>query len=415
MSDKVPDNLRKYVFFNFINTTKVISVIINDKFPLALTFDTSFTLEFFTLECFRNQFSNPDEGFCIYDNMSFIDPHGKILHVDESRIGLNNILIEGRFLKIEKPLDYPDAKFIINKFCLECGLKISKYGPTQSVVKTCKNSHEKLCLKNLIGGVKAALPWSPLSAGLSIGISALHDRKNQTYHEKSSTVCDENCVKLIGIIDKKEIMPIKEFQESVKEALKRENPLLELKKLTEQYGEYIILEMKIGGKGQKITNNELTDNAQQKSNTSSVSMQLDNKFGEINIEPLYGQEINKTSYLHTILTSCTAIGEDKIKYERGDVQEWKDSLVDFTKWEIIEHVVIEPIFNILDEDLRKKVIKIIVEQKILYRNKKSIDIEYSFNSGPYKHELIIPSVLQSNLKNSQIFASVSEQNQVFSV
>src|SRR4051794_31322109 len=116
MSDKVPDNLRNYVLPNIINTTKVISVIINDESPLALTLDTSFTFECITLESFRNRFSNPDEEFCIYDNMSFTGLHGKIMHVDESRTGLKDTLIEGRFLKIEKPLDYPDEKYIINEY-----------------------------------------------------------------------------------------------------------------------------------------------------------------------------------------------------------------------------------------------------------------------------------------------------------
>ncbi|CAI2178945.1 13046_t:CDS:2 [Funneliformis geosporum] len=411
----VPENLINYIsdFVN-LNTardTRDISVKINEGPSLALELDTNLTLEHI-----RNHFSNPDEELCIYDNMSFNGPKGKITQNDESRKRLGDILIkEGslEILKILKPLDYPDEREVINKFNLDCGLKISSYGPTRSqkkalvfkkpktpieihksqyeenVVKICTTSHEELCLKNLIGGVKAALPWSPLSAGLSSGFSLSHERKNQTTHHKETST-DYNvdiCVKLRGMINKNEISPTEEFKKDVDEALNSKDPFIELQKLTEQYGEYIILKVKLGGKGLKIINKKLSETAQQKSNKFSFGFNVDSKF---------------------------AFGGDKIKYE-NDVQGWKDSLVDFTKWEIIEYEEIEPIFNILDEEQRNKVIKIIVEQKILFRKKESIKVGFSSNSVPYKHELKIPPTLQYDLKKCQIFASVSGEKRVFSV
>src|SRR5437016_4616973 len=102
------DNVRSFVC-GFINdSTKAISVRINNGEDLARKLDTESTLE-----CIREQLSNPNENLCIYDNMLFVGPHGVIERIDEPKTSLKEALIGENLLKIKKRLDYLDGREVI--------------------------------------------------------------------------------------------------------------------------------------------------------------------------------------------------------------------------------------------------------------------------------------------------------------
>lgn len=115
-------------------------------------------------------------------------------------------------------------------------------------------------------------------------------------------------------------------------------------------------------------------------------------------------------------TKYKIFGGNTDKYKKDDLNEWKDSLTDSTKWEIISYDKIEPIFSILDEELRQEVIKIIIGRKILQIGRDSIGNLKLFPNRPYKHELKISPSLQSSLQDCQIFASImNKEKDVFSI
>lgn len=285
---ELSDNVKSFVcrFINDDNSSKEISVIINEGPPLARQLNTESTLEYI-----REQLTNPDEKLCIYDNMSFIGPNGEIERIDESKKSLKETLTgeKGEILKIKKPLNYLDEREVIDKYKLEHGMKISEDGLIHSKEKvfkfakpiknqliihrchkydhkteTCRNSYEKYGLKYFIAGVNASLPWSLLSVNFSVS----HERNNKkTDSIESSTTYDvEDHVR--SIIKITSIVPTFEFKQAVEKALESSDSHSELKKVTEKFGEYIILEMKLGGK--EISIKRSSTFAQQETNVKSA-------------------------------------------------------------------------------------------------------------------------------------------------
>ncbi|PKK69445.1 hypothetical protein RhiirC2_748408 [Rhizophagus irregularis] len=424
-------------FINDDNSGKEISVIINEDPPLARQLNTKSTLE-----CIREQLSNPDEKLCIYDNMSFIGPNGEIERIDESRKSLKETLTgeKGEILKINKSLDYLDKREVIDKYKLEYGKKISEDGLIHSEekafefakpitnqliihkchkydhkTKTCSNSYEKYCLEYLIASVNATLPWSPLSVNFSV--SHEHNNSETDSRESSTTYDVKDHVR--SIIKITSIFPTVKFKQAVEKALESSDSFSELKKITEKFGEYVILEMKLGGKTINIKRSSTI--AQQKTNVKSsnggVKLNTNNIVGG-EFSGSYVHGVNGSCSLQEALTHFKIFGGNKNKYKKDDLNEWEDSLSDSSKWEIISYDKIEPIFSILDEELRQKVIKIVIGRKILRTGKDSIKNLKLFPNGSYKHELKIPPSLQSNLRDCQIFASImnkEKKKDVFSI
>jgi hypothetical protein len=328
--------------------------------------------------------------------MSFIGPNGEIERIDESKKSLKETLTgeKGEILRINKPLDYLDEREVIDKYKLEYGMKISEDGLINSEEKafefakpiknqliihkchkydhkteTCRNSYEKYCLKYFIASVNATLPWSPLS----VNLSREHDNKKTGSIESSTTYDVEDHVR--SIIKIAGIFPTIKFKQAVEKALESSDSLSELKKITKKFGEYVILEMKLGGKEISIKHSSTL--AQQENNVKSfnggVKLNANNIVGG-ELSGSYVHGVNGISSLQEASTHSKVFGGNKNKYKKDDLNEWKDSLADSKKWEIISYDKIEPIFNILDEELRQKVIKIIVGQKILQIGKDSIRI-----------------------------------------
>ncbi|CAG8481842.1 10563_t:CDS:2 [Acaulospora morrowiae] len=352
-----------------------------------------------TLECIRMQFSNCEDEVYIDDSMSFISPNGLMIERSrESTITLKEVLIDMKTLIIEKSRMHLDEKAIVEIYNLEYGVKMSNNILVRSKMKAimftgsinieedqydqkhtkvCKNSYDNLCVRNSIAdeNISTVLPWSPLS--LSLPASS---------HTDSSTTYDINMsVKLmVEVTEKRVVLPTNEFKNAVMEALKHEDAFLELKRITEMYGEYIILKAKIGGKILRIKVDESLNFTHSKQRIS----------GEV------FNHSNKNYFWKTE----SILGGNKHEYE-NDFNRWKNSLKDYKKWVVISYDRIELIFNILDEGLRQEIIKIIVGQKILFSAQDQIEVFLRSGPIPYEHELHIPPDLQSDIKSYQIIAS----------
>ncbi|RIA84422.1 hypothetical protein C1645_784140 [Glomus cerebriforme] len=365
--------------------------------------------------------------------MSFIGPNGEIERVTESKRSLKETLTgeKGEILKIKKPLDCQDKGEVINKYKLEYGWKIhedrlinseekafefEKPIKNQLTIHNCykhiyktetyTNSSDKSRLNYFIASINATLPWSPLSVNFSVS----QEHKSQTTKFEESSITYEINDHVKSIIKISKISPTVKFKQAVERALDNSNPLSELKKITEIFGEYVILEMEIGGKEISHSSKIVQQKSKTKSSGTGVKLNASNiAGGEIGISDAYKANISNSSQN----ASTEIIGGDENKYRKDDLNEW---LADYTKWEIINYDKIEPIFNILDDKLRQKVINVIMGKKILYKGRDPIKNLKLFPNRPYRHELKIPPHLQSNLQNCQLFASItSKEKHVFSI
>ncbi|CAG8473028.1 3834_t:CDS:2, partial [Scutellospora calospora] len=141
--------------------------------------------------------------------------------------------------------------------------------------------------------------------------------------------------------------------------------------------------------------------------------------GSVNFGFNRRQGTNESSEKSTADTYTRVYGGDKNKFSRDNIDSWRDSLNDYTKWCAIEYYDLIPIFDILDPELRKEVIKQIIGPKILHSAKDPV--EFSMlppKNSPFIHILKIPPDFNNNLMECKLFASVmslENQDDVFSI
>lgn len=403
----------------FDTNNKIISIVINDDEgnPRAIKLNTNMTLD-----SVRKQLKN---DINMYDNMLFIGPQGVI--INEPIIQLEDVLTgeSQTILKIKKPKEF-DRKELIDIFKLQYGLTISKNGSKHfgnafkdldinisnghfySEQESYNYSHQELYLKNIVSSVNAVLPWSAIPS-ISAGIFTSYEQKDRDGHSIDlSTKCSVNYYvkSLINIV---KISPTNILRQSVKKALSSTDPYKSLQEVTEKFGEYVVLGIEIGGKEIKIDN--LSTVSQQKIDTSILDTSINlsaNIVGKASTGVVLRSDTTLDSSSHIESSYSNVFGGDKSKYEKGDFAGWRDSLDDYKNWNIISYKSIEPIFNVLENDLLQEIIKIIMGKKILHVERiKLIDMNFS-SSGAYQHELILPSKLSYlKPKDCKIFASVS--------
>ncbi|CAG8731781.1 13835_t:CDS:2, partial [Ambispora leptoticha] len=97
-----------------------------------------------------------------------------------------------------------------------------------------------------------------------------------------------------------------------------------------------------------------------------------------------------------------------------DLEKWDKSLEDYTKWKIVEFRDVVSIFEILDSNLRRRVLGILGE-RIVYAKVDQRNLTFS-NQKPYIHELDVPEKYKGKLDDYKIFASIiSEKKGTFFV
>ncbi|CAG8562843.1 3045_t:CDS:2 [Racocetra fulgida] len=102
-------------------------------------------------------------------------------------------------------------------------------------------------------------------------------------------------------------------------------------------------------------------------------------------------------------------------YSQDDENSWRQSLNDPTTWKIIGYEEVYSLFELLDNELKKKVLDVVGHQ-ILEVDEIPFNIrEYEKSKKPYIHKLLITNKM-INVSECNILASiVSEENNVFSL
>ncbi|KAF0530131.1 hsp70 family protein [Gigaspora margarita] len=372
-----------------------------------------------SLSKFRKELSdlyeqNPNGRPCIFKNMYFVGKGGGIISQDaENSCKLGDVLRDGDIIKIKRSLEHIDESEIIKRCNLEYGIKMSDDGPVEphkskkafefikqnEIVElfqpiadiyskdeciTRNNKYEIIYQKNLIANLKvsANLPWSSLSTDFEISYERLRGSVN---YNETSMKFDVNLQGRAKVLMADKVRPSKEFEKAVDDALKCPNPLEKLKNVCNEYGEFWAREIILGGKIQIIRDDFIEINTQTEERTIGAS-------SSINI-----RNINQNLQVNRIENESIGINKN------------------YTKWRIVEYRDVVSIFEILDHDLRRRVLNTL-GRNILYAKVDQCKLTFFPNQKPCLHELDIPKKYKENVKDYQIFATIiSEKKGTFSV
>ncbi|KAF0559887.1 hsp70 family protein [Gigaspora margarita] len=411
---------------NVLGPVNKISIHIDNKTPV--TYDKLDPQS--TLKEVREKLSNSEEQIRIYEYMNFVGPYGIILRNQENYELLRENLQDGYILKIERPID-PNINETTHRCKLNYGIRMTEDGPknlnemafefpkdiTQSVKMrkfcaehefkgTCTSKHENFLRKNLVaeGKISIATP-SDLSFGFIISGG---NQTDDTYNTQFSSEYNIRLFSKYEVeIDIKKVQPTEIFIQEVNSALESDNTINELKKVCEKFGEYIASKVKIGGRLHKIEYYNMSSMSRQISTKKSVSMNIGSNlvgsmkscYNIVNGHNVSSSTSNGETYTHFY-------GGDENKFKEDNIALWQDSLDDYTTWQVIEYTDLTPIFEILNLELRRRILEA-MGQKVLYSKIDSVDVVMSLSKFSYEHELSIPSKLSHiDLKECQIFASV---------
>ncbi|RIB30195.1 hypothetical protein C2G38_506020 [Gigaspora rosea] len=296
---------------------------------------------------------NDQRDFRMRTDLFFFGKNRKILHNEEASLNLKEIIMDG-VLNILQPsvdwqklIDKCDRGFIIENGKVgkakhqafrinqnEIGLEEKQIleginGGMKIGQEECKNKFERLCKRNFIasGQFSTISPWRSLFLGVSI--QDLFKFLTEIPIEKYSYRVKR---KAELIIPKSSITLTEKFINEVETALAEETTsekIHKLRQLSKKYGHFYARHIVFGGAIiEKLINAETS--------------------------------INEEDRFHIIGGDSTYYDDVKI----NKINPWFDSLEDFLTWEIIEYDKVCSIFDLLDGELREKVL-ITLGQRIL--------------------------------------------------
>ncbi|CAG8751208.1 29128_t:CDS:2 [Gigaspora margarita] len=269
----------------------------------------------------------------------------------------------------------------------------------------CNSEFHELCSKNFItfGKVNFILPFISISFGLDQKLSR---EKLNSY--KTNIKYSYIKIKRATIdIDKSKIDLTDEFKNEIKEALKentREKKLAKLKEIANNYGHFYARSISFGGVViHKIKNFKNIDEFEFAEETK-FQASLNNNIGlcmTSNAANSIKSSERKSRSTHEIK------GGNRDEYHQNDPSRWITSLNDSDNWDIIEYNNVYSIFDLLKNDLRNEVLKVL-GKRIL---KDGIDeIKYpTKKKDPYGHDIGWKLDDISNLENCEIFSTVMKE------
>ncbi|CAG8742630.1 12657_t:CDS:2, partial [Gigaspora rosea] len=247
---------------------------------------------------------------------------------------------------------------------------------TDEQKELCMCELDILCSRNLITYNNSILPWLSIFLGKSKEEASKQKLKNQIITEIFFTKLKRTEI----FISREDIILEEEFKTKVEMALsscKNYHEMIdELREITKEYGWFYAHHFVFGGAIIKETNTR-----------NLVNSYSRNVGGELGNNPTF--------------------------------MSFADSLKDFEKWKIIEYNDICPIFDILDDDLRKKVLDVLGYRilkagikQIFPLNHFSKKISYIYSLSQHLGEL---SKI-TNIQDCHIFATIMNKNEgVFSL
>ncbi|CAG8764675.1 3757_t:CDS:2, partial [Racocetra fulgida] len=186
--------------------------------------------------------------------MYFIRRGGGIINKnDENIYRLRDALHDGNILRIKRLSEFNESE-IINRCKLEYGIKMSDDGLVEPHGKAFtfnkQNNIIELFKDNADIYISPKLPWSSLSADFNVSHKA--STKKTNYSETSMSF-DVNLQGRAKIIMTDKVRPSQEFENEVNAALNcANNPIEELRKVCNKYGEFWAREIILGGKIQIV-------------------------------------------------------------------------------------------------------------------------------------------------------------------
>ncbi|CAG8692339.1 24375_t:CDS:2 [Dentiscutata erythropus] len=263
-------------------------------------------------------------------------------------------------------------------------IRIEKRRLLREGIHECKHEITAECKRSLIFDAKFLAAYSEW---LSAPIGLSHENSGQTLkqHMKYTKHLYERVIRGVINLDKN-IIATKNFFEDVENVMNNtshDNENDKLCEISEKYGHFYARSLILGGAIIKDEENTKISVENSKAKTANVQ----------------------------VGAGITNVFKSEVNYNK--IQ----SLNDATKWKIIGYEEVYSLFELLDEELKERVLSMMGHQileaivdEILFEIKK-----YENTKKPYIHRMLITSHTQ-NLSEYNILASiVSEKNNVFSL
>ncbi|CAG8602264.1 37061_t:CDS:2 [Gigaspora margarita] len=274
----------------------------------------------------------------------------------------NDIQFDYFVSKDNEPILHEEEPNISLESILRPSIKI--FDLTDEQKEVCMCELDILCSRNLITYNNSILPWLSIFLGKSKEEASNQILKNQIITEIFFTKLKRTEI----FISREDIILEEEFRKKIEMALsscKNYHEMInKLREIAKEYGWFYARHFVFGGAIIKETNTR-----------NSVNSYSRNVGGDLG---------NKSTFMS-----------------------FADSLKDFEKWKIIEYNDICPIFDILDDDLRKKVLDVLAGIKQIFPlNHFSKKISYIYSLSQHLEELSkITNIQETFVIGSHIISS----------
>ncbi|CAG8552392.1 2228_t:CDS:2 [Paraglomus brasilianum] len=332
-----------------------------------------------TLKEIRKKLFAYENDQCIMkDYMFFCDKNcARIRKSDEGKFYLYEILKENvicitRCKTLEEVMPH-----LIEKRKLNCGIRLTEDGPTQSdnvafkfesynnnVVEDSSEYNQRtfeqsnnyrrseLCKNGIEWKLDLNMLWPFIS---SIGVHFTNERSNESSenHRKCRNVQRYCRAKLF--MKGEHIEPSDNFKNEVEDAvsLSLEERRIKLKEICEKYGYFWARRVQLGG--MVIQTEEESESTNIQSVRRRRGIDIDMGTGPLETGSGISQNNGRLNQISSSNTNrnITVIGGDVAVYiHPGDTRKWQETLQDRSTWEIIHYEDIVPIYEIFEERIQ---------------------------------------------------------------
>ncbi|CAG8618144.1 31975_t:CDS:2 [Gigaspora margarita] len=283
----------------------------------------------------------------------------------------------------------------------------------------CEFSCDVSCKRSLMleASIKSALDWFSASLGISRKTSEHEHEHHKQLIKHSHDMYTRAELKNLCFSPTKNY--IKDIEDAVKDTYTTNDKIQNLRKVSEKYGHFYARHLFIGGAIIKdIEYTEcLNDNSISGSTGAQVgigpSLPNNSLHAQIGVDIARENVNNKNFSNSNRKQKVRIIGGNELLYDDQNpstLNPWIESLKNPITWKIIGYKKFYALFELLDEELQKKVLKALA----------GVD-DIKFNGKPNDYKPSVYSLSQhiseiNNIDECQIFASiVSEKDHVFSL
>ncbi|RIA91145.1 hypothetical protein C1645_768268 [Glomus cerebriforme] len=349
----------------------------------------------------------------------------EIASEDENKKILNDIIDNIILHLVNNP--NPNWKFLNNKCKLEYGRTITRDGIRKAekkafTMKNCEmteigaegcrketiefNSIEDRIMKTELSFAENIDIQDFIKFGVSIKIS-----RNKNSEAATNSICSFTEFGKISLKFSEYLKPTLEFIKAIEKAINSKDPRTELKEIIEKYGQFVPTEVILGGrayfKGVKISNISSEGNA--------INGTLSAGAPALNTGLRYSSEKSSGNTNYSKHECFKLIGgQQPDSLEDFNEKSWVKSLDEFRNWDCIEFKNPISIFQLLSEELRKKII-LSIGKRILHLNFDEFEYQLEKPDRPRIYELDMPSNILEIVRNEDsdcnIFATVIDKNE----